>query len=141
MILKFIKSLFQKTIVDEVCSLIKEDKFIKFIPQGKIYIPHLHCFNYENIQLDAYIDVYSDCYSVKLYIDKKKYHLNYWEELRIKITFNNNISVFKTNNSATILVNIMLEQSNVSSKTESNNRNPIDQTSMIIESWDKNNNN
>jgi len=47
----------------------------------------------------------------------------------------------KSLNAATILVNIMLKQNNVSSKTESNNRNPIDQTSMIIESWDKNNNN
>jgi hypothetical protein len=121
MILKFIKSLFQKTIVDEICSLIKEDKFIELIPQGKIYIPHLYCFNYENIQLDAYIDVYSDCYSVKLYIDKKEYHLNYWEELRIKITFNNNISVWKTNNAA-ILTDI-INQNNLKSKTESNNNN------------------
>jgi hypothetical protein len=47
----------------------------------------------------------------------------------------------KSLNAATLLVNIMLEQNNFSSKTESNNRNPIDQTSMIIESWDKNNNN
>ena len=47
----------------------------------------------------------------------------------------------KSLNAATLLVNIMLKQNNVSSKTESNNRNPIDQTSMIIESWDKNNNN
>ena len=49
--------------------------------------------------------------------------------------------IHKSLNAATILVNIMLKQNNVSSKTESNNRNPIDQTSMIIESWDKNNNN
>ena len=49
--------------------------------------------------------------------------------------------IHKSLNAATLLVNIMLEQNNFSSKTESNNRNPIDQTSMIIESWDKNNNN
>ncbi len=121
MILKFIKSFFQKTIVDEVCSLVKEDKFIEFIPQVKIHIPHLYCFNYENIQLDAYIRPTFDCYSVKLYIDEKEYHLNYWEELRIKITFNNNISVYKSNNASPLIK--ILNQDNLRSKAKTTTNN------------------